>query len=94
MMLPGESFSVAPVKVWLVMGEQGEYSDRTVWAVTAFREQAAAQRFVEEIGARIREAIGQGSDDLRERLESIDPRLDDLWSPEEATYWLEQVELR
>jgi hypothetical protein len=34
------------VKVYVVMGSTGEYSDRTEWPVKAFRDEARAKEFV------------------------------------------------
>ena len=33
-------------KVYIVIGETGEYSDRTEWPVVAFTEESQAKRFV------------------------------------------------
>lgn len=36
-------------KIWIVSGCTGEYSDRTEWAVVAFRDEATAKATAEEL---------------------------------------------
>lgn len=34
------------MKVWVVLGEQGEYSDRNVWTVGVYGTEEGAKRFI------------------------------------------------
>ena len=36
------------MKIYIVMGESGEYSDRNVWDVKAFKNEIDARKFVED----------------------------------------------
>lgn len=81
MSLSGETDIPQPAeKVHVLLGNQGEYSDRTVWVAGVFRDQAEARFVVEDREARVRAAIAQGEEGLRERLKAIDPELDDWYS--------------
>lgn len=43
-------------KVWIVMGDTGEYSDRSEWVVEAHATEVAAQARVEALETMLREA--------------------------------------
>ena len=44
------------MKIWIVVGQTGEYSDRTEWMVGAYRSEAAAQVRVVELSRLIQHA--------------------------------------
>lgn len=46
----------APATVWVVMGESGEYSDRSVWVESVWTTEAAAQTEVERLQLLSRQA--------------------------------------
>lgn len=89
--------------VYLVMGMEGEYSDRKEWPVAAYLEQEKAKQHVTaiEMAARAWEALR--SED-RERLcekfpdagkTPLDPENPlQQWETYTRRYWLKSVELR
>lgn len=92
MTLPGTSDSV-----YVVMGTQGEYSDRHVWCAAAFRDEEEAKRFVEARQADIRLAVathGEFSNALVRALDAIDPELVDWGDLLEVVYSLQEVPFR
>lgn len=81
---------------FVVLGEQGEYSDRSVWAAAVFAEEAPAQQFVDEREAAMRRAIAETegySAEREQRLQAIDPKAWE-WGDDVPRYHIEEVPFR
>lgn len=89
--------------VFVVMGMEGEYSDRTEWPVAAYLDRAKAEQHVTavEMAARAWEALGSRE---RDRLFETYPNagktaLDmehsfNKWETDTRRYWMKSVELK
>lgn len=84
------------MKIYVVTGSTGEYSDRTEWPVRAFRTQAQAEELVERASARARELFqereskgGWGYDYSGKN--AYDPRMQMDYTG--TTYYVGEVEL-
>ena len=83
------------MKVYVVMGTSGDYSDRREWVVCAYTDEALAKQHVELAQARSRETWAAWEDaggwgcDLDPADNEYDPRSPDLTMA--STYWCEEV---
>ena len=58
------------MKIWIVQGSTGEYSDRTEWAVCAYKSEGKAQARVLELEALISSFTGRKQDGPDEWFDS------------------------
>jgi len=87
--------------VHVLVGSQGEYSDRKVWVAAVFHDQAAARAEAERREALWREWYQHYDEDDAYRysdqaeldVQAIDPHLDECYSYQ-PTYTVEEVEVR
>jgi len=70
---------VSPMKIWVVFGWTGEYSDRSGWLVDAWDDESKAQERVTFLSEKYRELVGRHTrwsdahDNGIEAMREIDP---------------------
>ena len=94
------------MKIYIVIGTVGSYSDREEWPVLAFSDPAQARTWADlaqEKAASITKQISKlkrGSKDSYERKEELlrtnefDPDMKDSMWDDDSDYWLMEVEFR